>query len=122
MPSRNSEWVKLKGDPAQGGGAGPGADERNGLSRIKIAVVRIAQGGKSVTPALEKGKPRGIGLRLLQCFLGVLSESQSFPLLGNEGIHGGNRCLRRENLFGENPVNFRIGVEKQASSLITTHR
>ena len=33
---------ELKGNPAQGGGAGPGADQRNGLSRIKIAVIRIA--------------------------------------------------------------------------------
>ena len=33
------------------------------------------------------------------------------PLLRDEGIHGDDRCLGRENLPGENAVNFLIGVE-----------
>lgn len=33
------------------------------------------------------------------------------PLLSNEGIHGEDRCLGWENLLGENPVNFLVGVE-----------
>lgn len=36
---------------------------------------------------------------------------QSFALFRDEAIHGDDRCLCRENLLGENPVNLRIRVE-----------
>src|SRR5271156_1735213 len=37
--------------------------------------------------------------------------ARSLTLLSDEGIHGSNRRLRRENFLGKDAVNLRIGVE-----------
>jgi hypothetical protein len=59
---------------------------------------------------LEGAAPRYLP-RIAAMFFGISLKTIIPPLLCNEGIHRENNLLFRENLLGENAVNFLIGVK-----------
>jgi len=72
---------ELKGNPAQSRGAGPGSDQGNALPGIKITVIGIAEGGKSVMPSCRGRVRPAAFFGLLEFFL------THFSINHSPGIH-----------------------------------